>query len=76
MIRLTNRSTGDSLTDVELVADRDGAQRLASVLSAAAAGDGRQEVQMEWRHEPTNHTTRLRVIVSEMAPTWDEDADG
>lgn len=40
MIRLTNRTTGDVVDDLQIAIDRNGAHRLVDILTAAAGRDG------------------------------------
>lgn len=66
MIRFTNRATGDAVEGVQLTVDRNGVDRLISILTAAAERDGRQEVHVQSRHEPTSVATDFWLVVSEV----------
>lgn len=68
MIRLTNRTTGDAVEDLQIAIDRGGADRLVDILTAAAKRDGRQEVHVQWRHEPTGAATDFWLVISEVEP--------
>lgn len=68
MIRFTNRATGDVVEDLQITVDRNGADRLVDILTAAAGRDGRQEMHVQSRHDPTGAATDFWLVVSEVEP--------
>lgn len=68
MIRLTNRTTGEVVEDLQIAIDRSGADRLVDILTAAAGRDGRQELHVRSRHEPTGAETDFWLVISEVEP--------
>ena len=69
MIRFTNRTTGEVIQGVQLAVDRNGVDRLVDILTAAAGRDGRQEVHVQSRHEPTGAAADFWIVVSEVEPS-------
>lgn len=68
MIRFTNRTTGEVVEGLQLTVDRNGVDSLVDVLTATARRDGRQEVHVQSRHEPTGATAEFWLVVSEVEP--------
>lgn len=69
MIRFTDRATGEVAEGLQLTIDRSGVDRLVDILTAAAGRDGRQEVHVQSRQEPTGAATDFWIVVSEVEPT-------